>query len=181
MNTEYEIRVLEINKEEIIKKLENLSCKYVGEWLQKRYVYDFNPKIETKWIRLRTNGKETTLTIKDITSDKIDGTKELEIVVDDFDKTASILEELGYKPKAIQENKRVRYMYNDIEIDIDSWPLIPDYLEIEGNSVADVDKMVQILDLNDAKVTTKDCQSIYKDYGYDLDSIQELKLEEERK
>lgn len=181
MNTEYEIRVLEINKEEIIKKLESLNAKFIGEWFQKRYVYDFNPKIATKWIRLRTNGKETTLTIKDITSDKIDGTKELEIVVDDFDKTAKILEELGYKPKAIQENKRVRYMYNDIEIDVDSWPLIPDYLEIEGNSVEDVEKTIHILELDGEKVTTKDCQSIYKDYGYDLDSIQELKLEEERK
>ena len=180
MKTEYEVRVLEINKDEIIKKLKDLSCEFVGEYVQKRYVYDFKPKLEGKWIRLRTNGKETTLTIKDIITDKIDGTKELEIEVSDFDKTASILEELGYRPKAIQENKRVRYMYKDIEIDIDSWPLIPDYLEIEGNSIEEVNNMIQILGIDEETITTKDCQNIYKDYGYDLDSIQELKLEEER-
>lgn len=181
MNTEYEIRVVEINKEEIIKKLEKLNATFIGEWFQKRYVYDFNPKIDTKWIRLRTNGVETTLAIKDIALEKIDGTKELEIVVSDFDKTANILEELGYKPKAIQENKRIRYMYENIEIDIDSWPFIPDSIEIEGSSVEDVNKVLELLEIDQVKVTAKNWQNIYKDYGYDLESIKELKLEEERK
>ena len=40
---------------------------------------------------------QTTLTIKDLNAKTIDGTKELEIEVDDFDKTNQILEELGYK------------------------------------------------------------------------------------
>lgn len=180
MQTEYEVKVLEINKEEIVKKLEEFSCQLEGQYLQKRYIYDFQPAIPGKWIRLRTNGKETTLTIKDITSDKIDGTKELEIVVDDFDKTANILKELGYQPKAIQENKRIKYKYNDIEIDIDSWPLIPDYLEIEGNSIESVNQMIGLLKLDKYQITSKDVQSIYKKYGIDLDSIKELKLEEER-
>ena len=32
MKTEIEERVLEINKEEVIKKLEELGAKKVGEW-----------------------------------------------------------------------------------------------------------------------------------------------------
>ncbi|MFW3146782.1 MAG: hypothetical protein ACMUIE_08230 [Thermoplasmatota archaeon] len=36
----------------------------------------------------------------------IDGTKELEVEVDDFDKTNLILEKLGYIHKGYQENKR---------------------------------------------------------------------------
>ena len=39
MKTEYEIRVLEVNKEEIFKKLENLGAIRKGEYNQKRYVY----------------------------------------------------------------------------------------------------------------------------------------------
>ena len=59
MKTEYEIRVLETDKEKLIDKLEELGAKKVGEFNQKRYVYDLNPVQENKWIRLRTNGKET--------------------------------------------------------------------------------------------------------------------------
>ena len=43
MKTEYEVRVLEINKDEIIKKLERLGAEKKGEFEQKRYVYDLRP------------------------------------------------------------------------------------------------------------------------------------------
>lgn len=99
MHIEYEVRVLEINVKEIEKKLKEVGAKFCWDHLQKRYVYDFMPKIEGKWIRLRTNGDKTTLTIKNIVSSQIDGTQELEIVVDDFEKTNSILNELGFVAK----------------------------------------------------------------------------------
>ena len=63
---EYEVRVLEINKEEIQKRLESLGAKLVEDVFQKRYVYDFKPVIPSKWIRLRTNGTKSTLTIKNV-------------------------------------------------------------------------------------------------------------------
>lgn len=66
MKTEYEVRVLEIDVPMMQKKLEELSAKHVGEFSQRRYVYDFVPKIPGKWIRLRSNGKKTTLTIKHV-------------------------------------------------------------------------------------------------------------------
>ena len=110
MKTEYEVRVLEINKEEIIKKLENLNAKKVGEYNQKRYVYDTIPKENGKWIRLRTNGTETTLTYKDVTSDKIDGTKEVEVKVSDLELTNEFLNKIGFFSKAYQENNRIRYI-----------------------------------------------------------------------
>ena len=77
MKTEYEIRVLEINKEEIVNKLKKLGAIMKGNFKQKRYVYDLKPAENGKWIRLRTNGKVTTLTYKDIVSNTLDGTKEL--------------------------------------------------------------------------------------------------------
>lgn len=175
MHIEYEVRVLEVNVDDIKKKLDKIAT---FEWnhLQRRYVYDFIPKEDNKWIRLRTNGEYTTLTIKNLVSSKIDGTKELEIIVDDFDKTNMILKELGYIPKGYQENKRVQYTLNDVEIDIDSWPMIPPFLEIEGKSEEDVYKAVELLGYKKEDCTTRDVQQIYSDYGYDLDKISELKF-----
>ena len=66
------------------EKLNELGAVLVEDVFQKRYVYDFNPKNPNKWIRLRTNGTKTTLTIKNVETSKIDGTRELEVVVDDF-------------------------------------------------------------------------------------------------
>ena len=180
MNTEIEERVLEIDKDKVIAKLEELGAKKIGDWHQKRYVYDFIPKRENEWIRLRTNGKETTLTYKNIESKDISGTKELEIVVSDFEEKNKLLKIMGYTPRSFQENLRTRYYLDHIEIDIDTWPLIPTYLEIEGNSVEDVKRVEKLLELNKSKVTTMNCQDIYlEEYGIDINQIEELKFDED--
>ena len=181
MHTEYEVRVLEINVDEIKKKLESVGAVFEWDRVQRRYVYDFIPKVDSKWIRLRTNGIKTTLTIKDLVTSKIDGTRELEIEVDDFDNTNKILEELGYEHRNYQENRRIQYKLNGVEIDIDSWPMIPTYLEIEGSSEEEVYKTLEILGIDTKSTTTRDVEGIYNDYGHDVLEIKDLKLEEERK
>ncbi len=177
MNTEYEVRILEIDKDTFINKLEELGAEKAGDFFQKRYVYDFNPTIKGKWIRLRTNGNESTLTIKNIISPLIDGTKEIEIVVSDFDKCKYILNELGYRPKGYQENKRTRYYLDGVEIDIDTWPIIPTYAEIEGKTEDEVMAIIDKLGYNKEDITTLDVDSIYKKYGYNENDMKELKFE----
>lgn len=179
MNIEFEVRLLEIEKEKIIQKLEELGAERKWEALQKRYIYDFLPVIKGKWIRLRTNGNTSTLTIKNIISSKIDGTQELEIEVDDFEKTNLILKELGYVPKSYQENKRCQYVLDGVEIDIDSWPLIPTYMEIEGKGEDEVYKILEKLEVDYRNVISHSVDEIYKYYGIDLNTIKELRFEEE--
>ena len=181
MNTEYEVRVLEVNVDDVRQKLEELKANFEWDYIQRRYVYDFIPKQDNKWIRLRTNGEKTTLAIKNLVTSKIDGTQELEIVVDDFDKTNMILKELGYEAKGYQENRRIQYTLNGVEVDIDSWPMIPTYLEIEGKSEDDVYKILELLGYKREDCTTRDVEGIYLDYGYDLNTIYDLKFEEEKK
>ena len=45
MNTEYEVRILEIDKNDFIKRLEQLGAKKEEDFFQRRYVYDFTPTI----------------------------------------------------------------------------------------------------------------------------------------
>ena len=65
MHIEYEVRILEIDEAQIKEKLDKIA-KFEWNQLQRRYVYDFIPKEKNKWIRLRTNGNKTTLTIKNL-------------------------------------------------------------------------------------------------------------------
>lgn len=181
MHTEYEVRILEIDVEKIKEKLKELHASFEWDNVQKRYVYDFIPKQDKKWIRLRTNGDKTTLTIKNIVSSNIDGTHELEITVDSFERCNLILKELGYTDKGYQENRRIQYILNGVEVDIDYWPMIPTYLEIEGPSEEAVYNAVSALGFEKSDCVTKNVEEIYSDYGYDLENIKELKLEEERK
>lgn len=179
---EYEVRVLEINKDEIQKKLKKLNAILIEDVLQKRYVYDFNPVNPSKWIRLRTNGVKSTLTIKNVESSKIDGTKEVEIEVSDFDTTNEILKELGYIPRGIQENKRIKYNLNGVEVDIDTWPMIPTYLEIEGTSEEEVYHTLQLLEIPKENATSLDVQSIYKEiYGINIKNEPDLSFKKGKK
>lgn len=176
---EYEARVLEIDKEKLEEKLTSLGAKKIADFNYKRRVYNFFPATDGKWIRLRTDGNKTTLTIKEIKSNKIDGTEETEIEVSDFETTNTILNKLGYVSHTYQESKRTRYMLDGVEIDIDTWPYIPTYVEIEGKSTEDVTNMIDKLNLNNKEVTSIDVQEVFKKYyNIDIAKVEEVKFGE---
>lgn len=176
MKTEFEARILEIDKEEFIKKLEEVGATKVNDFHQRRYVYDFKPVVDSKWIRLRDNGVKTTLTIKNISNDNIDGTQELEIEVSDFEKTNKLLNELGYESRSYQENKRTRYMYKNIEIDIDTWPMIPTYVEFEGDNKENIVEVIKDLGFKEEDIITYGVSKIYSHYGINIDDYKILKF-----
>ena len=174
---ENECRRLNIGIKDMCSMCEELGCIYIGAFMQRRYVYDFNPIQKGRWIRLRSNGKSSTLTIKEINALRIDGTKELEVEVSDFDITNEILNKLGYIPRAYQENFRIEYKLGDVTFDIDKWPGIPAYIEIEGKHKEDVINTLNKLDWSESEMTVLDTDRIYNEiYGIDLDSIKYLKF-----
>lgn len=181
MKTEIECRLLECNEQEIISILERNGATFVGDWIQMRYCYDFNPVKENSWIRLRTNGETTTLTIKEIKNHKIDGTKESEIVVSDFNTTNEILNKLGYTARSKQENRRIQYKLDNVEIDIDFWPSIPTYVEFEAETEQDIISVCKKLNINPSLLTTMDVSSIYEHYGLNISKSPILTLENHRK
>ena len=177
--TEFEARVLEINHDELVRKLKKLGATLIFDSLQERMVYDLIPKQENKWVRLRTNGTTTTLTIKDLEAKTIDGTKELEIEVSDFNTANEILEKLGYKHRGFQQNKRTQYILDGVEVDLDKWPLIPEYMEVEGKSETEVYDCLKKLGYKKEDIVTLDVSSIYDHYGYDGDNLTDLNFEME--
>lgn len=180
MKIEYELRVLEINVEEIKKKLEKLGAKKIASRNMRRFVYELpvdGEKVKHKWIRLRDQGDKITLTIKEITSNAIDGTKELEITVDDFDKTNALLKLAGFKATAYQENKRESYSLDGVDVEIDTWPRIPSYLEVEGPSEEKVLETLKKLGFSKEETTAINNIDIYKKYGFEIQNIKRLTFE----
>lgn len=79
--------------------------------------------------------------------------------------------------RSYQENERIQYILSDVEIDIDSWPMIPTYMEVEGKSEEDAMSIIQLLNLDRTKITTLNCDDIYRQiYNIDISKIYNLKF-----
>jgi adenylate cyclase, class 2 len=179
LTIEYEAKVINVNLDEIVDKINACGGRKVGEAFMRRYVYDIVPGDKSKWIRLRDSGKEITLTVKKIVHDGIDGTHEVEITVDDFELTNKLLNQLGYQPKSYQENRRTSFTLNGARLEIDQWPLIPPYLEIEGDSRDHVIQVASLLGFDEVQLTGENTIKTYARYGIDLNSIKELRFQDQ--
>jgi len=173
---EFEAKILDIDPEKTRAALLEVGAIHLGDRLQRRYVYDIPGKPGT-WVRLRDNGTATTLCVKEILTDAIDGVRETETPVGDFDATNTILGKLGYQPKAYQENRRSSWSLLDAAIELDHWPLIPPYLEIEGRSAEHVHETARALGLAVDDLTSENTTLIYRRYGIDIESITRLTFE----
>ena len=178
-HTEYEGRVLDINKEAVRRKLAGCGAELIAKKDYRRYVFNTIPAIKDRWVRLRTDGQQTKLTVKEMTSVTVDGVQEWETAVDDFETTLAMLEKIGLKPKGYQENRRELYMLDGAKLSIDEWPGLKPLLEIEGHSKDEVYAMLNRLDLDSSQFTANSISQIYLDeLDINLDSRPELRFED---
>lgn len=135
---ETEVKILEINKEEIIAKLESLGAEKVFDGVVDSIFFDFpdNRIYNNKTLlRLRKEGNIKLTFKKKISKDEVKIMDETEIIVDDFKTTKKILLNLGLSEVKKTEKKRISYKLKDVRFEIDTYPGIPTYLEIETEDV----------------------------------------------
>ncbi len=179
-NFEYVCTLLDVDSQDFISKLTSLGAKNKGEFFQRRYVYDCNLLNKNKWIILRTNGIKSFIGVNESNNKNlISGICEIEVSIDDFDKANEILERLGYHHRNYQESVLRSYELNNVSIDIDSWPRIPDYVEIKGSSESEVLNTLNLLGISKDNITNLDVESIYEDiYGIDISVLHELRFDD---
>ncbi len=137
MEIEYEAKFINVDKDEIRTRLEKAGAKLIRpEYMQRRVPFNL-PEGRAKhntWLRVRDEGDKITLSFKIIDGEEIHNQREIQVVVDDFDKTCQILRDIGCVEKSYQESKRELWMLEDVEITIDEWPFLEPYIEVEGKS-----------------------------------------------
>jgi adenylate cyclase, class 2 len=181
---EIEVKFLDIDPVAIEQKLKSVGAKKVFDRIFKSRVFDYpDLRLNTAkaWIRLRDEGEKITLSFKQrlVTKKEDDGTNndtgmiEHEVIVNDFDKTSSIFLSAGFIQKFYEEKRRIRYMLNDIEFDIDFVPLLKPYLEIESDSWDKIDQAIEILGLD-----PKDKKIFSTFQIYQLEGINQLDYSE---
>lgn len=167
MNLEIEATFVEIDKAELRKKLKLLGAKLIRpEVLMCRIVFDTGPD---SFMRVRDEGNRIVMTYKCHHNDTITGTEEINVEVSDYDATIAILRASGLRPKADEDSYRESWELDDVEIDIDTWPWIPTYAEIEGKTSEAVKKIANKLGFDMRTAIIGSVDDVYKLY-YDVTS-----------
>ena len=181
----------DIDKEELSlivreENLSNLIKKYnleeLKEILNNKSLIKFIEKFhnnKNKWIRVReTNGK-TTIAVKHILANNesnIQQMMETELEVQNIELANSMLEAIGYSYKSYQEKRRITYLLDEHEIDIDFWPGIPAYAEIEGTSEKDLEDFLNKLGYKIENTVSCTADEVYRMYGKSMFDKRELKF-----
>ncbi|HHZ01542.1 MAG TPA: class IV adenylate cyclase [Tissierellia bacterium] len=174
---EKEVKVLDIDKEEIERKLIELGAVLIKDENQINYRFDTEDGVLKKkyngYLRIRrtennlTGEIKNTMTFKrSIKRDSLRVNEEIETDISDWESTAKIIELLGYKRKRPGYKHRRSYVYDNIVFEIDTWDdytYSKPYLEIEVSSYEDLEKAISLLKLDRNKITTKPIDELRKE------------------
>lgn len=136
-----------------------------------------------KWIRVRQTNDKTTIAVKHILANNgttLQQMVETEMEVPSMKEANDLLRALGYAYKSYQEKERITYILDHYELDIDTWPGIPTYVEIEGESEDDLKNILNKLGylINDTVSCTAD--EIYEKYGLSMFDSREIKFDKDK-
>ncbi|KKP81206.1 MAG: Adenylate cyclase [Candidatus Levybacteria bacterium GW2011_GWB1_35_5] len=166
-NIEIEVRFININVDDIKRHLIKLKAKNLQENLLKETIF-YNKNLswrkEGKFIRLRKINERIYLSYKHHKKSSIYGAEEVEIEVNDYEKTKTLLIKAGFTAFREQEKLRHSFILNDVIIDIDKWPSLPAYIEIESDSVVKIKKIVKKLNLEWKDAIFEDAKIIIEKY-----------------
>ncbi|MBS4539257.1 class IV adenylate cyclase [Clostridium sp. D2Q-11] len=177
MCNELEVKVLGINKEQMEEKLSKIGAIKVKNEHQKNTIVDTKDNmIEKKhngYLRVRETtdnvnyNKSIKVTLKKILSeDSYRKNKEIESSIDNPEAILEIFNTLGLETKYIGYKERISYKYNDILFEIDTWDkdTYPEtYMEIEIQKSEDLDRAIELLDLDRKYITTKSISELRKE------------------
>ncbi|MBU2523908.1 class IV adenylate cyclase [Patescibacteria group bacterium] len=167
--TECEVKILGIDKDQLIAKLEAAGAKLLFSGELDVYYYDTadgDIRAKNELLRLRKIGDQKVELVYKKNRREENGCKVLdehEIEVSDFDEARIILESLGYGVRKNYVKTRTEYEFEDLKFVIDEFEGVPAYLEIEGET-GQIDEWVKKLDLGDYERSAETLDELMKRY-----------------
>lgn len=164
MKTEFEAKFTDVDHDEIRKRLKEQGAVLEQPLrIMKRVIIHTAEMTKINaFVRIRDEGHRVVITYKQFDDNTIEGAKEYEIEVSDFDEAVNIFSASGLKYDAYQESKRENWRLKDIEITLDEWPWLNPYIEIEGKSEKDIKEAAKLLGLDWSNTLFGSVADIYK-------------------
>lgn len=150
MDHEFEAKCVVESMDDARKRLERIRARRVHpERLFRRAVFDFpDGSLDRRgaWVRVRDEGDRITMSYKQAPiGSTVSDCFETELVIDSLDRGMQFFEDLGMVRKSSQETKRESWATDDAKFDIDTWPGIPTFVEVEAADEATVQRYVEAL------------------------------------
>jgi len=172
---EIEVKILEINPQEIDKKLIVLGAKKTFEGLLKVKYFDTSDSImraKGDLVRVRQFGDERVEVCYKTNKRIEDGFKicdEYSLEAKKFEDAVALFHGLGLDVTCEYEKKRTVYKMEDLtgavntEIVIDVYPKLPPFIEIETTKPENVSKLVKELGLEDHERSAESINGLLRD------------------
>ncbi len=165
MKPEIEAKFLNVDFNHVRAKLHELGAECMQPMrLMRRKNFDYaDARLEVigGWIRVRDEGDKVTLAYKQLDSRDIDGTKEVSVEVSDFDDTVALLKAAGLKQASYQETRRESWVLDGAQIELDEWPWVQPFIEIEAADVETLYAVAEKLGFDKAEALHGSVEIIY--------------------
>jgi adenylate cyclase class 2 len=176
---EVETKILEVNKDQISQKLNELGAELLQD--TKLVVDWYGPKGLTHngddpwFLRVRTyQGGKSEITWKG--KSNILGAsrshQEINFDISDAEKVGDLFLALDLEKYAHQEKYRTSWQYQNWRFDLDVYPKMPAYLEIEGKDEQHIQEAIKLLQLQNHKSSHEgERVLIQKEYNLDWNDM----------
>ncbi|KPU27701.1 adenylate cyclase [Caloranaerobacter sp. TR13] len=179
MAKELEVKVLDIDKDEIEERLKEIGAELISREYQINTIFDTEDRViknkQNGYLRIREKRDldkglvSYIFTLKrNISKDGVRENLEIETKVEKKEALTKILESLNLKIVHEGTKERIKYKYEDIIFDIDTWDkeTYPyTYLEIEVKQKEDLQRAIKLLNLDENKVTIKSLAELRMELG----------------
>lgn len=152
MQNEFEAKCVVGSVADARARLERIGARMLRpERLMRRSVFDFPDRSLDRrgaLVRVRDEGDRITMSYKQVPlAAKIADCFETELTIDSYDHGVTFCADLGMVRKSYQETKRESWETDDAKFDIDTWPGVPTFIEVEAGSEGVVRQYVEALGL----------------------------------
>lgn len=166
MQPEIEAKFLNVEHSVLRERLQELGAvQKLPSRLMRRKNLDFADRRLDKtyngWVRVRDEGDKATLSYKQVNDRTVDGTKEVSVDVSDFDDTCLFLESIGLNSKSYQETKRESWTLDGVDIELDEWPWVKPFIEVEAQTEQELNNVVRKLNLHPDDATHGSVEIVY--------------------
>lgn len=165
MNIEVEAKFLSVDKNLIRSKLKQVGFVLeMAEHTMRRKTFDFSHVAPNanKWGRVRQEANRITMSVKEVRGSGIDGTYEIELTVDSFEKASAFFQACNIPEKSFQENKREVWKSGAVTVTIDTWPGLDAFVEVEADDEREVREAARKLGFDFSRAVFGSIDLIYE-------------------
>jgi len=167
---ETEIKFRIDDPERIASALRKAGAKKADSGFEKNIIYDRGGELaqSERLLRLRSYSGKADITFKrKIPAEKFKVREELRVRIESFEKGASLLEALGFRPVWKYEKKRQTWELDGAGVTIDLMPMMGNFVEIEGSEKG-IAEAAEKLGLDMTRGITKSYGDLFREYCKDM-------------